>query len=372
MASKVDQGKLGGSTDSIPRLKGGGALPGIITAGHVNVTRQQLRCPIQLAGLLSGMMDRRYAGRVGEPGWGSTTDDTTRLGQRHLTRPHGGEPVIVDTGSRFPLRLEARLYFDKPDDRLIRQLDQSVDPRITHQLQAIDVIITQVAEGNFDVLISTQDGRDILGVALPVISDLATSTSGAPAKLSATPEVVTSDTYLWIIERANRSPKLNTNFEVQRVRSVVTEDTLYRRTRYHEEASLDRLELLAAICKPTSKYGPAKLNVFDRGLGVAADIELRPNGGYSVFIGSSYYSERHVEREKLGRHLVLDTAYSFIPQIKQAYVEDSDWNLTRRSALMSEARDLLRDVAPMAASVLAAIDPGPSLTDDGGLFDVQR
>ena len=316
-------------------------MSGIITAGHVSVTRLVIHSHAPLEAWAEAMAAARYTGDVGEAGWGSMTDDTDRLGLRHRNRPQGGTPQVIDSGSRFPRRLEARLYFDRPDDRLIRQLDQEVEAWISHQLQAIDVVMMERGDSTAEALVSTVDDRDISSLVMPMLEVAAVQATGAPCRITSTDQKFDSDCYLWMIERANRSPSLGADLTLVRVRSMVTEDTLYRRTRYHEEAALDRLELLAAISNRTTRYGPAKLNFTHKSLGVEGDIELRPNGGYSVFVGTSYYMYRDIGRERLGRQLVLDTANVVIPTIRAEYFNDEDWNARRRAALMHESADLL-------------------------------
>lgn len=321
-------------------------MAGNLTAGHINVTPMRLRTTLSLTQLRNRMREQIYSGDIYESGWGSIQDPTDRLGSRQATRPRGGDPSTFAERGPVPRRLMARLYFSRYDRLLARRLGDSATPDQLRPLDAVDVVISDFDDEFKNVLVSTQTPSDLTGVVPNAFARLC----GGPneerclfdGSLTGT---IDNDLFLWLVYRLNGDRQLSDDLELLSIRSVRSEDAQFRGTQISEDASLDRSVVLAVVSNEGSHYGPAKLAVSSKKLGLTADFELREDGGFSPFVQWSEYNDGDLnERATFGPRITADIFYSIVPDIRAAYRADSDWASGGRDKFIAAAKSALSKI----------------------------
>ena len=316
-------------------------MSGVITSGHVNVTPLQIKAGVPLTELRARMRENRYVGDIHHPGWGGITDDDNRLDTRAAQRPRGGTPTIINADDRKPTRLVARLYYDKFDRALARQLGDGVPDEYLYRLDAVDLILSHNGEV-IDVLASTQSAADLQNVVIPALQNLGGDDTPFTVVHHSADGEFPSDFFFWILFRFNGDRQLTRDLELAGLRTVNSQDSAYRRVRVYEDAETDRREVLAMISNVANRYGPAKLAVTSKKLALFADFEIRRDGGFSPFIENSGYNDGSpYDRAAFGQRICEDLAYSLIPSLRRAWQRDKAWYETDRQRFIDDSKAAL-------------------------------
>lgn len=285
-------------------------------------------------------------------GWGALTDGIDLLNQPDVT-PSVTAPVIFpEEQGRHPERLVARLFWFRLNRVLRRVRETGTDSSGYHDLQSIDVVISPIdgTPGSYTIVVSTWDDTEItkhviaaLKGAVGAIDDKAILTSDTSVL-----DLITPDFFLWLLFRFFHANQITPEIELDAMRQATTTGSLRRTTVTAQGLDLSRSELLALIADEDVSFGPVKLALIHKGLEVNVDFELRIDGAFSVTTGSTFYSD-DVARTKLDERLraFFDTAYVVIPELKDAYQADKDWNSIGRVRFRDELRaELARRSVP--------------------------
>lgn len=315
---------------------------GASTQGQISVTPYALQTDVSLDQLLEVANQNRYAGEVPGSGWGSVFDGSENLfGRLTQGRVRGGQPEIIDA-EPYPRQFRARFYWNELDTTLSAVLGPDVDPRVVHRFRAMDVTIADLGyEGKHLVLVSSRRPTDLAQVGA-AIDELLGEAGGILDPRDNALQLDEGDFFLWLLYRASHNPVISDDITLVEVRTINSHDTDLRLTSISKGADLDRTELLALVAKNETKFGPAKLIVFDAPLEMTAYCELRSTGEFSVFRGESDYGARQMSQEQQGLQLVQDLAFEVIPELRREHNNDAEWASKLRQEFRDRSRQDLR------------------------------
>ncbi len=317
------------------------------TSGHVSVTPVMIETDVALADLVAAMSEDLYRPQqVPSSGWGSVEDPDEFVGKRLRYRPRPGRPTLVPGDERYPQRLRARYYWDRPDASLMRTLGAEADPLLTHTFQATDIHIAESDRpGIYFGLIGVRSKRELHMYPAQGLRRLVESADqGASVSIDSTPYRIEHDLFFWLIYRYSRDTQLATDLSLDIVRAVSAQDRLFRTASLSEGADLDRLELAAMVAAQRT-FGPVKLALFDNALGLSVEFELHVDGGFSVYVGRSEYDDWDIPKHVKYLRLVDDVAFVVLPKLQASFSSDSAWRRGGRSDFVADAKAVLSNAA---------------------------
>lgn len=316
----------------------------LTTAGSISVTPIRIETGASLESLVDAARERPYKGEVPTAGWGSVFVGDEAVGRRGRGgRPAPSAPDLLPEGDFHPQQFRARFLWDQVDKDAIALLGELADDALVHQLQATDITLTETPEeGVLLGLLGLRRRSQIDGHVIPGLRELLLSVDDNTMIYSDSSPIDFGDEdfFHWLLYRAHYDPKVTEAIKLRGVRSISSQDNRRRGAAISEGADLDRPELLALISGNGTKFGPAKVVLSDRQLGLDADMELRLDGGFSIYVGSSEY-DVVLPRVEVGLRLVQDVAFKIIPELKSAYESDSRWPKVHRAKFLADSRSQL-------------------------------
>lgn len=318
----------------------------ITTFGHVSVTPVRIETTATLAELLEASAQQLYEPPAPASGWGSVHEHDEIVGKVIKGRPRTRQPEIVEEDDLRPEQFRGRLFWDQPDRKAMSILGELGQADSVNALMATDVTISPTAEEGVKLaLLGLRQDAQIRGYVVPALRELLLAVDdNARVYTDSSPiDFGDDDFFHWLLYRFHNNPQVSTDILLQDVRSISSQDSLFRGASLSEGASLDRPELLALISAATTKFGPAKLSLTDSHLGLDVDFQLYVDGGFSAYVGKSEY-DVDLSRADIGLRLVQDLAYKIIPDLKSAYDGDSNWRKKQRALFQSTSRTALAKV----------------------------
>lgn len=325
-----------------------------LTRGHLSIKPVEVNTRIQLAHAVRDLTRNAEAAaaeaQVTEPRWGSiTADDADLIGKRAARPPHGSEQIDANLAmpeANSPL-LALRLYWFETDRQALEILGPE-QPSEFHRLRAADVIFAQReadAGSSHLLLVTTRNRLALDRYVIPSIKKLYASIDDGAVVKSDTTQLTfgDDDIFRWIMARAHTQPAVGEGLTVPGVRSLNTEDDLTRASALSRGVDADRAELLALIAT-RARLGPAKFSISDDQLSLEADVELFPDGGFTVILGESWYRSEPLARDSIGPKIVPDLAFSVLPRLRLAYASDSHWRMGGRDDYIDRAVETLRSI----------------------------
>jgi hypothetical protein len=315
----------------------------ITTLGHVSITPVRVVTKATLAQLHQAADDQPYRAPVPSEGWGNVFVGDEIVGKSLKGRPVSGKTELVGADDLHPEQFRARLFWDQVDPKAISMIGEMGDPDLVNVLQATDITLSETSEkGILLALLGLRQDTMIKAHVIPCLRRLLLSVdeNAAIYRDSSPIDFGDDDFFHWLLYRYNNDPQVALDIVLTSVRAIRSEDVYYRGASINQGADLDRPELLALIGAASTRFGPAKLTLEDATLGLTLDFELRLDGGFSAFVGSSAY-EIDLGRAEMGLRLVQDVAYKVIPDLKHAYDADSFWRDTNRDAFLAQSRQQL-------------------------------
>jgi len=318
----------------------------ITTFGHVSVTPVRIETSATAAELLEASAGQLYRPPAPSTGWGSVHEHDEIVGKIIKGRPQPRRPEVVEEDDIRPEQFRGRLYWDQLDKKALGLFGELAEPDSINSLQATDVTISPTAkEGVLLGLLGLRHDGQIRSYVIPALRELLLAVDDdARVYTDSSPiDFGDDDFFHWLLYRFHNKPQVSADIALQDVRSISSQDSLFRGANLSEGVSLDRPELLALISAATTKFGPAKLSLTDSHLGLDVDFQLYVDGGFSVYVGKSEY-DVDLPRAEIGLRLVQDLAYKIIPDLKSAYDADSNWRKKHRAAFQATSRTALAKV----------------------------
>lgn len=304
-----------------------------LTARGIACTPLLLTLPggATLESLLAQINDKRYTGtEIPGSGWGSVLDDNDRLGS-HIARSPGGVARISEAGF-----LEARYYADVLNKSLLRVLDSSAEQGLLFPLQAWDVLVEPPEAGAATTWVSTRNQNELRATVKAAVESL-----GSIAVYGSNAGNLPPDFFLWLVYRYLHAPDLSSDLSIKAIRSVTATDALRRSSRIDDKAAMDRMDLLAHVAMESSSFGPVKMPLHDKGLGLRLDFELHESTAFQIHVTNSEY-EPHVEVPgSLKLEMARDTILTVIPALRSAHRLDEDWGLSTRRTFVRACYDAI-------------------------------
>lgn len=302
------------------------------TYGHLKVTVAHADTGLEIALLREGMARRSYSGHPPSRGWAALRWRDEQGEAPKLVRSSPGTPSIETISDEEVLL--ARLYLDRENTALRRRMSvhfEDMPARARYELDAIDVLVRDA--NGLQIFLATHDSDDVQIVlnelrrsAHAVRDDLEWS-----VRLDRPPLIPESDLFLWMLYRWDRhNGRLGKGLRLTAFNSLSARNTLGGITRSLRGIDLDRIDTLGAAAEG-HELGPGKFVIYDRRLGLVADMFLLLDGTFDLYRRGTEYDEGPLDRAELGLRATIDVATSTLPRLRSAYSADKDWASSERS-----------------------------------------
>jgi hypothetical protein len=313
------------------------------TYGHLKITTAHVDTSTSLRSLRDGMRSSTYPSRVPGRGWAALRWKTEVETPPSISRTNPGEPSIETINDERLLL--ARFYIDRENRTLLRQVGPAFEDMpagVRYIADSVDVIVRQ--SDSLDVFISTHDEDDvqiILGRLRQAGDSEDWSVTGP---VNATPD---SDLFLWMIERWTvGNGKLAKDLVLVDFSSVSTRSHEGKITRSLRGIDLDRVDTLGAVADD-HYLGPAKFVLYDKTVGMTADLFLLLDGTFDIYRRSTEYDDEPLDGSTLGIRSAVDITTGVLPKLHAAHAADKEWVKDRRAKFQKRcARRLHTRFAP--------------------------
>jgi hypothetical protein len=318
----------------------------LYTSGLIGVTPIKLKTPMSLDELAGQAKEMAYPMAIGQPsdGWGSSGDDDALVGFPVISRITVGPPELLEERDLLPRRLRLRYYWDRLDKRMLRTIGDSASWDRLHTRQAVDVIIfDDETDSGRSVLLSSRDHRYLSSAPFPALRALGGDKATLETQVIA--EGLDPDLFTWLLWRLQGKPDLGNDVVLESIREINSKDRQLRGARFTDDATIERIEMAALIAMGKMRFGPAKLAFGVPDLKAVFELELHPDGGFSVY-RNSYYEDLVLPADLYGHQLVEDMWSVVLPRVRDAYNRDSEWRNTGRDNLKDLAVRAIRAILP--------------------------
>jgi hypothetical protein len=323
-----------------------------ITSGQISVTPVVLKTTASLESIRVQLDERRYRG--GEaPGWGAVDDGTDAvLGRVSQNRPKGGRPEPIRQSEVYPDQLHARLYWNEAERRLQEAAIGGEGGFLsTTTLRAADVVFAESShDGELLALLGERDAGRLRNFVVPGVRDLVrTLDKSATVRQDDVPLSMGDDDFFkWALYRYTHSPQIDADISIALVRAIANQDSAFRGTNLSDGVTLDRPELLSLVMRGTlTRFGPAKVVVYHKSLGLRVSLQITASGQFSIYKGHTAYDDSSIEdlaEVEYARKVLQDVAFEVLPELLRLHGADKNWPDPNRNAFHQEAKDLLQDV----------------------------
>lgn len=319
---------------------------GLFTSGLIGVTPIKLKTSMSLDDLAEQAEAQSYPMAQGRPsdGWGSSLDDDGAVKLPAFSRITVGDPETLREEGPVPRRLRLRYYWDRLDTSLRRNLGDSAAWDRLHTRQAVDVIIfDDETDSGRSVLFSSRDFRMLASAPFAALRALAGEAGSLETQVIA--EGLDPDLFTWLLWKLQGAPALGDDVTLESIREINSKDRQLRGARFTDDATIERIEMAALVVMGKMRFWPAKLGLSVADLKAVFDLELHPDGGFSVY-RTSHYEDLVLPDELYGNRMVEELWTIVLPRVRDAYNRDSEWRATGRDSLKTLAVDAIRAILP--------------------------
>lgn len=311
----------------------------------VRVLPMQCRSAMSLEEIRVAMSERAPSLEGFKGGWASTNNLNSNL-RRAGVAPPASTPVIQPETDLLPEMLQARFYYWDPAPSGMRdQADH--DPLLTRMLNAVDVMITQPAEGHIGLLFSTRT-RNYLGGADGVITSLnhILQTKDETIKIDRWQshlKLHDEEIFLWLAVQHRDKPQLATDIRLDQIAGISSRDDARRTADLRYGVDFERSNFLTAVAEKDT-LGPIDICFV---LHVGADnysyeVRVHVDGGFEIRKNSLHFPDG-LDRDDLMFETSLFLAYSLVPRLNKLYIADLAKWVDQRVTVIQEAMTALED-----------------------------
>lgn len=298
----------------------------------------------------------QMAGQDAPTGWGSPGDSVDYLDLPPSPQMTVSSPDIIQSSNNYPLRLRARFYWTRTETRARRQNDEVDDWRVTHILQAADVLLYQEPDGGYSGLVTTRTPRDFNRIIEALKTSVVSEDSSAAISTEIIPERLSGDFFLWLFYREQTSKNLGASglelIEVTALSSL----NRNKGAHFRDGATLERIELVSLIATSQGQFGPAKFSINSEHPDASFDLDLHPDGGFRPLRTSDYETDQ-IHRDDQGVRMFDDLWTNILPELRSQYAADEDWFSEGRENLKAMCMDAVKSALETALSITAADSP---------------
>jgi hypothetical protein len=313
---------------------------GYLTHGHLNLTARRIITDTTIDDLRDRMRERIYSGNPPARGWAAVRWRNEGEDPPRRDRTNPGSPMVEDFGDYRVLL--ARLFVDCLNRTLLTSVGNKdfggMRPDLRFTVEAFDVAV--IDGDSLHVLIASHNDD---GVATILGELRLAADAGEDWEVGTMPKIEpTSDLYLWMLYRWHASKgALSPTLKVVEFRTLTARDALDHVGRQLSGIDLTRVDTLGAAADAHS-LGPAKFVLWDKQVGIRADLFLLLNGTFDVHRSGTEYDLGPMDKPQLGIHAALDVATRVLPRLHNAHARDKHWP-TIRPRFVDECRKVLAD-----------------------------
>lgn len=320
----------------------------VLTGGMISIKPFRADYNGPLEPLLAEVLANKYPVQPDAPssGFGSVMDEPSVVnGSSELVFSAGDARIEDASIDGKPRRLRCRFYYDVLNRQLLKHFGEASNWRRIYNRAAFDITVYEnTGEQDTAVLVSARDDSTIRKHAVSAVKALFPADDDAPpvAVTDDIPEVLTSDFFLWILYRFQKTQKLADDIYVTWVEEMTSKDGMKRGARFTDDAAFGRVDMASLIAGGTANFGPAKVEIRDDVLDANFSMELHFDGGFNAFRSSSHYSGIEFRPETLGMLLTDDLWVNVLPRIRDDYNNDKEWTATGRDELKELALEAVK------------------------------
>ncbi|NQX28302.1 hypothetical protein HQQ81_13220 [Microbacteriaceae bacterium VKM Ac-2854] len=265
-------------------------------------------------------------------GWASISDYESNL-RRAGVEPPVSAPQIAEATDLLPRMLMARFYYWDPAPSGLRD-QQDHDPLVTRRLNAIDVMITEPAQGRIGLLFSTRTptylGRsDGIIASLNKILQTKDGTIRIDRRQSHL-QLEDDEIFLWLAVQHRDSPQLAPDIRLDQIAGISSRDNARRTADLRYGVDFERSNFLTAVAEKDT-LGPIDI-CFVNNVGEdnhSYEVRLHVDGGFEIRKNALRFPDE-LDRPNLMLETSLILAYSLIPRFNDMYVADTaNWSSQR-------------------------------------------
>ncbi|PJJ55316.1 hypothetical protein [Compostimonas suwonensis] len=271
-------------------------------------------------------------------GWASINNYESNL-RRPGIEPPASTPEITAATDVLPRMLRARFYYWDPAPAGMGD-QQGHDPLVTRRLNAIDVMITEPAEGRIGLLFSTRT-PSYLGKGDGIIASLnkILQTRDATIKVDRRQShlrLMDEEIFLWLAVQHRDRPQLAADIKLDQIAGISSRDTASRTADLRYGVDFERSNFLTAVAEKDT-LGPIDI-CFVHHVGEenhSYEVRLHVDGGFEVRRNSLHFPDM-LDRPELMLETSLFLAYSLIPRFNALYAADAaNWSTQRVDVIQS-------------------------------------
>ncbi|WIB15919.1 hypothetical protein DEJ34_01965 [Curtobacterium sp. MCPF17_050] len=282
--------------------------------------------------------------------------------------PPVSDPELIQAAGDLPRMLQARFYFWAP---LPAGLSEQIglDPRTIRRLDAIDVVVTEVGDKHFGILVSSRN-RTVLHRRDGVLADLQRLLQGADATIkidrrSSHLQLEDPDIFLWLTVQQRDRDQLAPDLILDAVSGISGRDASARTADLRAGVDFSRPNFLTAVAEADT-LGPIEI-AFIQAIGAerrAFALKLHVDGGFTIQSSDIHLPDVMGTEEKM-LTAALFLAFSLVPRINSLYVADAAAWSARRVEIINAAMDELEERYRRAKRALQErVQTAPKLTPD--------
>lgn len=331
----------------------------IMSEDFVKVYPRRSRSAMSLAEIRDAMakLPPKLDGFVG--GWASTTNTESNLRTVGLAPP-SSTPVISPATDTLPEILKARFYYWDPAPAGMKEED-GFAPLATRKLNAIDVMITELADGHVGLLFSTRttqylNRRDGVIASLNKILQQGDPTIRIERSRSHL-EVKDEHFFLWLTVQRRDKAQLAPDLLLDMVSGINSTDRALRTAELRSSVDFDRPNFLTAVAEG-DVLGPISIHLVQH---VGEDnhgyeVRVHSDGGFEIRKNDIRLPDE-LYREDVMQDTCLHLAFSLIPRINSLYGDDAPAWSSRRIEIIEEAMSTLQQRYAEQHALLQAHKP---------------
>lgn len=278
-------------------------------------------------------------------GWASISDYESNL-RRAGVEPPVSAPRIAEATDLLPRMLMARYYYWDPAPPGLRD-QQDHDPLVTRRLNAIDVMITEPAQGRIGLLFSTRTST-YLGRTDGIIASLnkILQTKDGTIRIDRRQShlrLEDDEIFLWLAVQHRDGPQLAADIRLDQIAGISSRDNASRTADLRYGVDFERSNFLTAVAEKDT-LGPIDI-CFVNHVGEdnhSYEVRLHVDGGFEIRKNALRFPDE-LDRPDLMLETSLVLAYSLIPRFNDMYVADAaNWS-TQRVEVIQNAMTALEE-----------------------------
>lgn len=316
-----------------------------MSRASVGVLPMMARTAMSLEQIRDRMLAERPVPSTMSPGWASMENAQSNLGTIN-TAPPVSDPVILEANDELPRMLQARFYFwATPPTGVSDQ--PGLDPRTVRRLDAVDVVITDLANSSVAILVSSRN-RTLLHRRDGVVARLQKifQSDDASTKIdrwNSPLQLRDPDIFLWLTVQQRDQDQIAPDLTLDQVSGISGRDASARTADLRAGVDFSRPNFLTAVAEADT-LGPIDIS-FIQAVGDARRsfaLKLYVDGGFVLQSNDIYLPDVMATDEKMLFSTLL-LAYELVPRINSLYVADAEHWETRRLEVIEAAMDDLQE-----------------------------